>query len=97
MGLLKAFRSRIKSAKAPEAVVYTLDDGKAVPWLPPDILPVEVLQVVFRHLCPHSTDDSYDESERSGTEDACMLCGIRDLAHCVSVNKTWAEAARPLL
>jgi hypothetical protein len=42
-------------------------------------------------------DESYETCEQSAVEDACMLCDLRDLAHCVQVCKAWHPAARKLL
>ncbi|KAL1963976.1 hypothetical protein VTN77DRAFT_7651 [Rasamsonia byssochlamydoides] len=60
-------------------------------------LPREVLAKIFSHVCPHVLDDSYDSSEESMTEDGCMLCDMRDLAHCALVCKRWFLQAQPLL
>ncbi|KAI5308796.1 hypothetical protein KEM55_004845, partial [Ascosphaera atra] len=48
-------------------------------------------------VCPHTQDESYASSEESMPEDACMLCDLRDLAHCALVCRSWAEAANSLL
>ncbi|OIW30335.1 hypothetical protein CONLIGDRAFT_644337 [Coniochaeta ligniaria NRRL 30616] len=60
-------------------------------------LPPHVLEKVFGLVCPHATDKSYQTCEESGTEDACMLCDLRDLAHCVAVCKKWRTEAIKLL
>ncbi|KAB5531280.1 hypothetical protein GE09DRAFT_381064 [Coniochaeta sp. 2T2.1] len=56
-----------------------------------------LLDKIFGAVCPHATDSSYQTCEESGTEDACMLCDLRDLAHCVAVCKTWRAEAIKLL
>lgn len=60
-------------------------------------LPPHVLESIFAFVCPHATDKSYQTCEESGTEDACMLCDLRDLAHCVAVCKKWRTEAVKLL
>ncbi|KAK4172195.1 hypothetical protein QBC36DRAFT_79583 [Triangularia setosa] len=55
-------------------------------------LPEGVLRGIFGFVCPHATDDSYETFEGSsfvGEEERCMLCDMRDLAHCVAVNRRW--------
>lgn len=70
--------------------------------LPPGLdytsrLPRHVLTKIFSHVCPHALDDSYNSSEESMTENGCMLCDMRDLAHCALVCKRWFRQAQPLL
>ncbi|KAK0626591.1 hypothetical protein B0T14DRAFT_422732 [Immersiella caudata] len=60
-------------------------------------LPPQVLRRIFVFVCPHSQDESYDTCEESAIEDACMLCDLRDLAHCVGVSKIWRKEARAVL
>jgi hypothetical protein len=60
-------------------------------------LPPHVLEKIFAFVCPHAVDDSYQTCEESGSEDACMLCDLRDLAHCVAVCKKWRTEAIKLL
>ena len=60
-------------------------------------LPLPVVNRILAAVCPHTQDDSYDTSEESMTEDGCMLCDMRDLAHCALVCKRWAIEARKLL
>jgi hypothetical protein len=60
-------------------------------------LPPQVLRRIFAFVCPHSQDESYDTCEESAIEDACMLCDLRDLAHCVGVSKIWRKEARAVL
>ncbi|KAJ5177272.1 uncharacterized protein N7482_003149 [Penicillium canariense] len=59
-------------------------------------LPRPVLAYIFAHVCPHTVDNSYETSEESMT-DGCMLCDMRDLAHCAQVCKRWFLEARALL
>ncbi|KAJ6007380.1 hypothetical protein N7540_011356 [Penicillium herquei] len=47
-------------------------------------LPRAVLARIFGFICPHAFDYSYETSEDSMT-DGCMLCDMRDLAHCTQV------------
>lgn len=57
----------------------------------------EILRRIFAFVCPHSQDESYDNCEQSSIDDACMLCDLRDLAHCASVSKRWRKEAIALL
>jgi hypothetical protein len=59
-------------------------------------LPRPVLARIFALVCPHTVDNSYGTSEESAS-DGCMLCDMRDLAHCALVNKRWFLDARELL
>ena len=59
-------------------------------------LPRPLLARIFNFVCPHSVDNSYETSEESMT-DGCMLCDMRDLAHCALVSKRWFLEARALL
>ncbi|CAI7590374.1 unnamed protein product [Penicillium pancosmium] len=59
-------------------------------------LPRPVLAYIFALTCPHTLDESYDTSEES-MSDGCMLCDMRDLAHCAQVCKRWFIEARALL
>lgn len=59
-------------------------------------LPRPVLARILTLVCPHAVDTSFDTSEESMT-DGCMLCDMRDLAHCAQVCKRWFLEARALL
>ncbi|PGH09811.1 hypothetical protein GX51_00498 [Blastomyces parvus] len=60
-------------------------------------LPPEVLSRIFSFVCLHVLDDTYNSSEESMTEDGCMLCDMRDLAHCALVCRKWYPPAHHLL
>ncbi|PKS07943.1 hypothetical protein jhhlp_006555 [Lomentospora prolificans] len=60
-------------------------------------LPEAALERIFFFVCPQSLDESYETCEQSFVEDACMLCDLRDLAHCVQVCRAWHGSARKLL
>lgn len=60
-------------------------------------LPSNVLESIFAHVCPHVRDDTYLKLEDSMQDGDCMLCDLRDLAHCVLVNRQWGETAQKLL
>ncbi|KAK4137643.1 hypothetical protein BT67DRAFT_357897, partial [Trichocladium antarcticum] len=60
-------------------------------------LPGSILQRIFASVCPQSQDESYGTCEQSSVEDACMLCDLRDLAHCVAVCRKWKQEAVKLL
>jgi hypothetical protein len=59
--------------------------------------PTTILERIFVFVCPHSRDESYETCEQSSVEDGCMLCDLRDLAHCVAVCKRWKGEAVKLL
>ena len=56
-----------------------------------------VLKRIFGHVCPHVHDDTYVKLEDSMQDGDCMLCDLRDLAHCALVNRQWTEVGRQLL
>lgn len=60
-------------------------------------LPARVLQRIFAFVCPHACDESYETCEDSASDGGCMLCDLRDLAHCVRVNRQWRKNAVPVL
>ncbi|KAL2269743.1 hypothetical protein VTJ83DRAFT_1927 [Remersonia thermophila] len=60
-------------------------------------LPSAVFERIFTFVCPHARDESYATCEQSAVEDACMLCSLRDLAHCVAVCRQWRAEAVKLL
>lgn len=106
MGFLSRLRKRSKShSRAGNAVSYEhlRTDREIVPPLPimgtdyTKRLPRRVLIRIFSFVCPHTEDNSYDTSEESMTEDGCMLCDMRDLAHCALVCKRWSIDADALL
>ncbi|OJD12620.1 hypothetical protein AJ78_06825 [Emergomyces pasteurianus Ep9510] len=57
----------------------------------------EILSRIFSYVCLHVLDDTYNSSEESMTEDGCMLCDMRDLAHCALVCRKWYSPAHHLL
>jgi hypothetical protein len=75
------------------------------PYFPPSVrssqlvavLPPKVLERIFLFVCPHSGDETYDACEDSGSSEGCMLCDLRDLAHCSQVNRIWHDTAIKLL
>ncbi|CAK7236295.1 hypothetical protein SBRCBS47491_009589 [Sporothrix bragantina] len=52
-------------------------------------LPETVLARIFSFVCPHSQDRTYEKCEDSSLGEGCMLCDMRDLAHCVQVCRRW--------
>lgn len=60
-------------------------------------LPAPLLERVFALVCPHAHDESYETCEQSAVEDTCMLCDLRDLAHCAQVSKRWRKLAANVL
>ena len=102
MGFLKHIRSRskLKNQQQPEAQVYgynTQFNNYSSRPTAAGFLPPNVLNLLFSYVCPHTLDESYLSSEESMEDDGCMLCNIRDLAHCAMMNRAWAEAAEKRL
>jgi hypothetical protein len=62
-------------------------------------LPPKVLERIFAFVCPHALDESYDtcEGSASSSDSVCMLCDLRDLAHCVQVCRAWRPSAVKVL
>jgi hypothetical protein len=60
-------------------------------------LPAPILERIFAFVCPHAQDESYESQEQSSIEDACMLCDLRDLAHCVAAGRRWRAEGLKLL
>ncbi|KAG2411573.1 hypothetical protein HFD88_009129 [Aspergillus terreus] len=106
MGFLSRLRKRSKSqSRAGRNPSWDLrfESHDPLPPLPPSgpdhtqKLPRPVLRRIFASVCPHTVDNSYDTSEESMTDDGCMLCDMRDLAHCALTCKRWFTDARELL
>lgn len=99
MKFLKHIRSRTKLRSPPEARTYessTFPRGQRYNHAATR-LPGAVLIQIFAYVCPHSQDDSYDSAEDSMLGDGCMLCDMRDLAHCALVCRSWNEVAQRML
>lgn len=95
MGLLDKLKAR------PRRSAGTASDFQTPPRSAPGRdhtrkLPRSMLAYIFALACPHAVDGSYETSEESMT-DGCMLCDMRDLAHCAQVCKRWFIEARTLL
>lgn len=60
-------------------------------------LPPPLLEKIFGFVCPHSRDESYESCEQSAIDEACMLCDLRDLAHCTAVSRRWRKLASNVL
>ena len=60
-------------------------------------LPAKVLRHIFAVLCPHAGDETYTSLEGSMSQGGCMLCNMRDLAHCALASHEWAEIAQRTL
>ncbi|KAH7140443.1 hypothetical protein B0J13DRAFT_504662 [Dactylonectria estremocensis] len=58
-------------------------------------LPPKVLERIFTFVCPHARDECYEtcEGSASASDSECMLCNLRDLAHCVQVSRAWRANA----
>jgi hypothetical protein len=62
-------------------------------------LPPKVLERIFAFVCPHALDESYEtcEGSASSSDSVCMLCDLRDVAHCVQVCRAWRPSAVKVL
>ncbi|CAK7209269.1 hypothetical protein SEUCBS140593_000440 [Sporothrix eucalyptigena] len=60
-------------------------------------LPETVLARIFTFVCPHSQDRTYEKCEDSSFGEGCMLCDMRDLAHCAQVCRRWRPVAEIIL
>lgn len=104
MKFLKLFRRRSKSSRHSRNAPGDHDHQNNYSPPPPasgyDVtrkLPREVVAHIFTLVCPHVADASFNSSEESMTEDGCMPCDMRDLAHCALVCKRWYLDAHQLL
>jgi len=99
MGFFKRFRRQRalkKSASLPHNDLY---EPAPYAYYGPDQtyrLPDTVLRRIFEHVCPHSADETLNDSEHSGN-DGCMSCDMRDLAHCALTRRQWYGIAAGLL
>lgn len=59
--------------------------------------PPSILERIFGWVCPHARDESYDTCEESGSDTGCMLCDLRNLAHCAQVCRGWRVCAVKVL
>jgi hypothetical protein len=60
-------------------------------------LPASLLERIFSFVCPHTHDETYESCEQSAVEDTCMLCDLRDLAHCAQVSRRWRKLGANVL
>ena len=102
MRFLTHIRSKSKLKNAPpEASTYAYQDPSSSKRCgggsPTSKLPSQVLGEIFAHVCPHVRDDTYIKLEDSMQDGDCMLCDLRDLAHCTLVNRQWADDGQKLL
>lgn len=101
MKFLKSLRSK-SPFRSKESNHFYQDVPPASLFSPPakdyfSSLPSKVLERIFRFVCPHATDESYDSCEASTQDDVCMLCDLRDLSNCVKVSRRWRKPATTVL
>jgi hypothetical protein len=62
-------------------------------------LPGPLLERIYSFVCPHTQDETYESCEQSAIDvgDTCMLCDLRDLAHCAQVSRKWRFHATNVL
>ena len=99
MGLLKHFRSksRLREAASPQS-------ARQIPHMPvrggrdySQRLNEDILERIFKYVCPHVQDQTYETSERSEIGDGCMLCDLRDLGKSAQVCRRWYRVAQQLM
>lgn len=92
MGLLKQFRSRSKLTAESARVDYSVQPVVGRDYI--TRLPPRLVQFIFQSVSPHTLDKGYDVSEKADVGDGCMLCDLRDLAHCAAVRSSWYRVAQ---
>jgi hypothetical protein len=103
MGFLKKLRSRSQGKAQSDNAARSAIVRNVPAWQAPpsrDIinnLPPPILERIFAFVCPHTQDSTYESCEQSAVEDACMLCDLRDLAHCTRVSRRWRKLAANVL
>lgn len=93
MGFLKHIRSRSRLKSQQELQDYPK------PRAPDRMssLPRPVLSRIFNFVCPQTTDETLDISEKSLIGEGCGLCALRDLSYCALVNRMWYLVAQDAL
>ncbi|KMU83044.1 hypothetical protein CIHG_00826 [Coccidioides immitis H538.4] len=102
MGFFKRLRSKVKNSGRSKKSGYLDQDAYDQYCGRPardytKRLPPTLLHSIFASVCPHSLDDSLTSSEESVTVNDCMLCDMRDLAHCALACRAWCRVAQELL
>lgn len=99
MGLLKHFRSRsrLKPDSPPRATTFSSPNRARFGRDFTQRLPEKVLANIFSYVCPHTQDYTYEPCEQSQIGDGCMLCDLRDLAHCAQTCRKWYAIAQQSL
>lgn len=101
MGLLKHLRSRsrLRESSSPKN-----KDSRQIPHMPArggrdfsQRLNEDILERIFKYVCPHVEDRTFETSERSEIGDGCMLCDLRDLAKNAQVCRRWYRVAQQML
>ncbi|KAL8819176.1 MAG: hypothetical protein Q9223_002329 [Gallowayella weberi] len=60
-------------------------------------LPLKLLTKILSNICPHACDDNYLSLEESMHDGGCMLCDMRDLAHCALVSRRFLVTTQTVL
>lgn len=81
--------SKNASPRFPDSPISGIDHTQN---FPPDLL-----DRIFRYVCPHTLDESYASNENAPLEDRCFLCDTRNLAQCARVKSSWRDVAYRLL
>jgi hypothetical protein len=97
-GLLKSFRSKhneLPQDGQPKVNGYVI--SAPFPSSYASRLDRKILNRIFGFICPQTLDTSYQTLDDVDLEVDCMLCNLRDLAHCARVCKAWQNPAMELL
>ena len=94
-------KSRLKSHNSPPVSHLVVNDcsilGPSFSPNPTAEFPQQLVIKLLSFVCPHAQDGSYIPCEESMLDGGCMLCDMRDLAQCASVNNQWGGLAEKLL
>lgn len=103
MGLLKHLRSRSRM-RGGDRESPSPKNNRQIPYMPArggrdfsQRLNEDILERIFKYVCPHVQDQTYETSERSEIGDGCMLCDLRDLGKSAQVCRRWYRVAQQLL
>ncbi|KAG9240911.1 hypothetical protein BJ878DRAFT_429253 [Calycina marina] len=86
----------VSSTQNPPTFVPRVSDPRLLAQLLSQV-PEATWQRIFRYVCPHAGDDTYKSNEQSAQDDCCMLCDLRDLAHCAQVSRKWNKLATKIM
>jgi hypothetical protein len=106
MGIFKSLRSKSKLESHDGFDFYDEKLSIAVPTGPNHFARLQqrdpqaydtILNRIMEFVCPHVLDTTYCSLDEVDLGDTCMLCNMRDLAHCAQVCTSWSAPATKLL